>query len=438
MVAACTDSATTGALVGAEAGADTGRGSEAGYGSSGSGSGSGSSGSGSSGSGSSGSGSSGSGSSGSGSSSSGSGGAVDSGRQDATGGIDSGGGQPKEAGGDAASPDWVDISPSAVDYAQMSSQNFGFQTIVGAAADHPKTLYVGTCLQGVWKSTDGGDTWSATSAFDGNSGRNWSIAIDFTDSNVVYAMSGYGGIQGLWKTTDGGGNWQNIQGSITQNDLSHVTMDPLDHLHLLVSEHSGSFALWESTDGGATWRNLGAPWGAHNTFVFFLGQDDAGRPSSAYWIGFAEGNGLWRTTDAGNTWTQVSTTLSRSHAGAGLYRSKIGALYGGVNQAIGRSTDNGQTWEDLAMTGNLPTSPDAYAGIVGDGDRIYSMLSNTGASAAGPYHWYVTDESGDGRTWTQYNAQTFQNGPGVMLFDSVNRVVYSSQGKTGLFRLTLP
>jgi hypothetical protein len=337
---------------------------------------------------------------------------------------------------DPGSPSWVDVSPNAVHYAYVPLQNDGFQVLDGAKSD--QTLYLGTCGQGVWKSDDEGATWIPTAPLDSNSGRNWSLVVDFNDSNTVYAISGHGIIQGLWKTTDGGTSWSNVQGAITNRDLGRVAMDPTDHLHVLVTEQGGAYALWETFDGAKTWTNRGAPWGQSNAYVLFLGYDDAGQPDSSYWIALAENCGLWRTTNAGTTWQELSTTLLPSRAGAGMYRAANGALYLGVNGTIVRSSDNGRSWEDLAVVGNLPTSSDAYAGIVGDGTQIYSMLSSTGVSTAGPYSWYVTSESGDGRTWSRYNLQTFQDGPLSMIFDRANRIVYASQWSTGVFRLPLP
>lgn len=327
--------------------------------------------------------------------------------------------------------DWVDVSPP-VDYKYVPLYNYGVQALGGAVADAPRTLYLGTCLHGVWKTTDGGQTWARTN--DHFSGRNWSLVVDPTDSRTVYTTDGYG-INGLWKTTDGGATWVDFTHNMGDSDVSHIEIDPHNHLHLLVSLHGGNYDLFETLDGGTTWTNKGHPWGANNTFVYFLGQDNAGHPSSSFWLGFAENAGLWRTENSGTTWTRVSSTLNRSHAGAGYYRAANGAVYAAVDNTIARSTDNGRTWTDLATAGNLPTPGDAYAGIAGDGTTIFTMPSNTGSTSHGPYHWLTTPESGDGLTWTQYNEQVFDDGPENMVFDPVNRVFYASQWSTGMWRL---
>src|SRR3990172_4839657 len=151
---------------------------------------------------------------------------------------------------------WAPISPP-VDYAYVALSNYGIQGLDGAKADAPKPLYVGTCLYGVWKSTDGGDTWTQTD--DPFTGRNWSLVVDPTDSDVVYTLDGFG-TSGLWKTTHGGASWVHI----STKSLAHIEIDPLDHLHLLMTEHSGNYDLWESLDGGSTWINKGHPWGSQD------------------------------------------------------------------------------------------------------------------------------------------------------------------------------
>jgi hypothetical protein len=71
------------------------------------------------------------------------------------------------------------------------------------------TIYSGTLLQGVWKSTDCGANWTkiptGTNAGDVNRGMNWTFAIDPLEPDTVYTNSGYGS-NGLFKSIDGGVN----------------------------------------------------------------------------------------------------------------------------------------------------------------------------------------------------------------------------------------
>jgi hypothetical protein len=335
-----------------------------------------------------------------------------------------------------ASPLWQDISPNEFNY----TASFGIAGFGGAMSDQPKTLYVGTCDLGVWKSTNGGGSWfKASTGTNGNNidGRNHALCVDPTNSNIVYTNCLFGGMQGVWKSTTGGVDWERIQGTIDNGDIAFINIDPVNHLHLLVALHSGGDAVWESRDGGSTWKSLGNPCGGAMIYPAFLGQDNAGKPTTDFWLFMSEGNGLYRTENAGATWTQVSTAFSRSHAGAGLYRAPNGTLYACVNNTVARSTDNGKTWADLQKIGNLPGTCDGYSGIVGDGTTIWTMPENTGKAACGPYKWLTTPEAGDGTKWTTYNNQSFADGPMVMAYDPVNKIVYADCWCTGVWKLQL-
>ena len=132
------------------------------------------------------------------------------------------------------------------------------------------TLYTGTARSGVFKSTDCGATWTKT-----NTGRNgarldtgniWSAVIDPVAPKTLYALTGYGDA-GLWKTTNGGVDWDQIlpSGTGMPGFVARVTMDPTNHLHVIINFHDNCtgghtpVCIGESKDGGATWKVLDFP-----------------------------------------------------------------------------------------------------------------------------------------------------------------------------------
>ena len=371
---------------------------------------------------------------------------------------------------------WENVTPPGVDIAYVAIQNYGLQSLAGAVPDAPQTLYLGTCDQGVYRTTDGANTWTKidTGSFVNNdgtpytaqgpggnpvdSGRNWTMAVDPTDSNVVYTCPGYGFSQSLWKSTNGGVDWREMIGSAaatSSNSVYSIAIDPLDHLHLVLtlfswmnSDANGDAGLLESHDGGESWTvhpPTGSPggtpsaWG-HGQYVFFVGQNDDGSPDiqGNTWIVTTQLDGVWRTDDGSQTWTQVAT-FDMTHGQESMYRSRsTGALFLGGIGDVYRSTDNGRHW---SATG-AQSDADGYGGIVGDGARIWAMLSNTGVSTQGPYRWQVLPEddvtsSTASPHWSFYDDQTFQDGPMSMVFDPVHAVVYASMWSTGMWRLTL-
>jgi hypothetical protein len=327
---------------------------------------------------------------------------------------------------------WIDITPPvSLDFADPAD-NYGTQTIAGSPVA-PGTLYLGTCYQGIWKTVDGGESWAKINTGDNGAnletGRNWTLAVDPTDADVVYTVAGYGAGQGLWKSTDGGIGWiELLQGVTAQTtaDIYSIAIDPEDHLHLLVGSHSGwafggDAGVLESENGGATWI-LHPPesgWGAGH-YVHFI--------DASTWLLATQNAGHWRTTDSGSSWDQVSD-VDMQHGASMLYRASDGALYIGGLQRLLRSVDDGASWTAVG-----PETSDGYHAVIGDGTYLYAQPANTGAATVGPNPYWFALES-DGLDWQPYNEQMFADGPMAMVFDRAQRRIYSSNWRTGVWRL---
>ena len=389
---------------------------------------------------------------------------------------DSGGAGGARTYSDGAVGVWEDISPQALDY-QCGGSNFGILSVVGGNVDAPHTFYIGTgdhSGKGIWKSSDDGDTWWKVSG-DQIGGSNGSLTLDFTDSDVLYTGQLYGGDMGIRKSSDGGVTWKQIATTAgMNNDINAIAMDPTDHLHLVAAPHSGTPQIYETFDGGSTWAIHGAlPFGIG--ILYFLDQDDAGSATGSAFIFQSVSDGTWRSTTGGRVggtagqryrdgapgaaaWTHVST-LNKTHGASAIARLASGSILMAVETTVARSDDNGKTWIDMAASagkgGNLPTCGDASAGLANDGTHVWTMRSNTGCSTCGSYpvdfpatnnacstkgfRWLVTPTDGDGTNWTEYNTQSFQDGPADhMLYAPLTRTVYSPNWCTGAFRLRLP
>ena len=176
---------------------------------------------------------------------------------------------------------------------------------------------------GVYKSLNGGRTWTNTGL--ATSEHIGKILVDPRDPDVVYAaaMGGLwapGGDRGLFKTTDGGGTWTPVLEISENTGIADVHFDPRDpdvlyavafqrrrHVGVLVAGGPES-GVWKSTDGGESWRDItrGLPSGD-------LGQDRAGRladldPDVVYALAAAaeDRSGFYRSPDRGETWVRMS------------------------------------------------------------------------------------------------------------------------------------
>jgi photosystem II stability/assembly factor-like uncharacterized protein len=337
---------------------------------------------------------------------------------------------------------WQLISPPVSVDPNGPPGNYGFQTIV-VDASTPSTVYVGTCYQGLWKSTDSGGSWSKINTGSGgamlDSGRLWALVIDPIDSQILYTTAGYGN-GGILKSVDGGVDWTDVfSGSpaarqIGTSDIYSIAIDPLNANHLLAAFHyywygDHDSGLVQSTDAGATWTILDpvSGWSAGNA-VWFL-------DSSTTWLVGSQNNGIWRTTNAGGSWTRVNTQPI-AHGGINaLYRdAQAGKLYLALWNQVNMSIDDGVTWQQFSS--GLPYA--AYGTIGSDGTNLYTAPSFPEANYIdGP--WYALPVSG-GTTWQPYSAQTtcsngYCNGPVSMAYDAVNHIVYSSDWNAGVWQL---
>jgi len=158
----------------------------------------------------------------------------------------------------------------------------------------PNVIVAGA-LDGVYRSTDGGNAWQRISPNDGIVKQIESIAVDPKDPNVIYA----GTWHLAWKTSDGGANWQHInKGMIDDSDVFSIIVSSANPAEVFASACSG---IYKSTSGGELFDKIkGIPFTARRTRVL---KQDPSNPAIVY-AGTTEG--LWKTTDEGKNWKRVS------------------------------------------------------------------------------------------------------------------------------------
>jgi hypothetical protein len=233
--------------------------------------------------------------------------------------------------------------------------------VFGLDPQHAGALYLGTDSfndghsKGLWKTADCGSSWMHIStgrngdAIDG--GRNWTFAIDPTDSKVMYINGGYYKL-GLLKSTNGCVDWDDITPANSPGFVSSVRMDPSDSQHLLMDWHTNCGAVWsdnigcfhESKDGGKTWTQHSntPPWPGMMK-VWILHGDS--------WI-IANG-GVELTTNGGQGWKPLTGDGAGGHSAGSLYQAKNGHWYLGTASGVLRSKDDGPAWDLVPNTGAL-------------------------------------------------------------------------------------
>ena len=295
-----------------------------------------------------------------------------------------------------------------------------------APSDH-QVVYAGTgetsirsnvsVGNGVWKSTDGGETWEHAGLE--NSGRIGRIVVHPDNPDVAFAaVLGHGyspqAERGIWKTVDGGANWKQVLFVDENTGASDIEMNPANprimyagmwqlelKTWIRVSGGPGS-GLYKSTDGGETWNKLSGselpkkPVGkialtvtpADPDRVYALIETGDGVPYNGE---DTESGELWRSDNQGKTWKLMSH--DRNMGGRQAYYTHCEASPGNANEiyfmASGyyTSIDGGKTistasrpdqpnWDHHAMWID-PMDPDRMI-VVGDGGL--SISQNRGKS----------------------------------------------------------
>jgi photosystem II stability/assembly factor-like uncharacterized protein len=287
----------------------------------------------------------------------------------------------------------------------------GRTVAVTGVLGEPNVFYVAATDGGVWKTTDAGRVWKPI--FDGQpTGSVGAIAVGTSNPKVIYVGSGEG-LQrpdlstgdGVYKSTDGGETWKHV-GLIDSQQIARIIVDPHDPDRVFVAVLGHPYGanaergVFRSIDGGATWKkvlykdeNTGAidlafdPWNAQTIYAALW----AGRrpPWTTGGTINGPGSGLYKSTDGGDTWKQLSKGLPTSaqglgRIGIGIAPSDPRRLYALVDVprqcGLFRSGDAGETWERVNSEERICGRGDDFAGVRVDPqnkDTIYVANTST-------------------------------------------------------------
>jgi len=233
------------------------------------------------------------------------------------------------------------------------------------------------------------------------SGRILDIAFDPNDAAVVYVGSASGG---LWKSTDGGDSWTTTTDELPTLSVGGVCVSPFDSDIVLIATGEGTFnadrvsgiGILKSTDAGQTWNPTSLSHAVDSGTGFHCLEVN---PATGTYLAGAN-DGLWRSTDEGDTWTEVAGPTSYfdvkwNPALTRVYTAS-GSVWGGVQIRV--STDDGLSWSPLS-SGLPPASSCSKTKLAvtpAQPTWIYAHIVN--ASGFGTYGVYRS--TNDGASWT--------------------------------------
>jgi photosystem II stability/assembly factor-like uncharacterized protein len=300
---------------------------------------------------------------------------------------------------------------------------------IAVAPSDPNIIYVasGEGLQrpdlsvgdGIYKSTDAGKTWTHLGLRAGQ--QIPALAIDPRDPNRLFAAVlghpyGPNEDRGIFRSTDGGQTWQKVLYKNENTGGSDVEMNPANPEVLYASlwearqgpwedanEYGGAGGgLFKSTDGGTTWRKLteGLPEDVVQIYVAIAPSN----PDRLYaTLATTHGLGIYRSDDAGESWSRVTTDRRPALriGGGDLPVPKVDPKNPDVVYSTSivtwRSTDGGKTWTGIR---GAPGGDDYQNIWINPNDpNIILLVSDQGA---------IVSVNG-GATWSSwYNQPTAQ------------------------------
>ena len=202
------------------------------------------------------------------------------------------------------------------------------------------------------------------------SGRVSAIAIDPTNSKVIYLGAAQGGV---WKSTNSGTNWTNLTDSQASLAIGSITIDPTNHLTIYAGTGEENFSgdsyygagILKSTDGGATWTQMCGPFcgpvGQDGYYgggarIGSIAVDPANNQILLAGVQLLNEDGIYRSTDGGSSWTLVlsgnpGTSVFFDPANASIAYAALGSSFSGGTEGVYESTNAGVTWTAVNGSG---------------------------------------------------------------------------------------
>jgi photosystem II stability/assembly factor-like uncharacterized protein len=311
-------------------------------------------------------------------------------------------------------------------------------------------------VSAIFKSTDSGETWQDMTTGKGiehdplhnDDEYGADVHVSPTDANVVYATFGILAAGGIWKSTNGGQTWSRLTNGLPDANLPNLGYNRIElamapsNPNILYASFSylkkggdtvdlpneAMLGLWKTTNGGQSWAQVTTPQtiaSRNQNAGLITALGNQGTYGNAIIVHpndpnivFVGGLDIYKSIDGGTSWSQVSLwtgsnnpeRLPHVHADHHVFAfdrsSNPPTLYNGSDGGIARSRDLGATWEilnnDLGVTqfyffAAHPTNPNIMLG--GSQDNGTPMLIDGGSN-----DWFDVTSGDGGPAHFDFNA----------------------------------
>jgi photosystem II stability/assembly factor-like uncharacterized protein len=363
-----------------------------------------------------------------------------------------------EDGGGSWRQTLTDAVQPATESARATWRGRGLETTcssaVAVAPGHPSLIYLGYWDTGLWRSTDGGESWSWVTANFGY-GKAAAVAIDPTRPWRAWVSFGRNpGPHRIWRTDDYGRDWHLVGYEATglpAGPVFSLVVDPTSppDARVLLAPVGGK-GVFRSADGGISWQRIDEGIGDILNFTsitmdpsdpqrLFLGVSCTPRDGK-----FAPG-GVFRSLDGGRTWARVGDIRERPRVTVAPSDPRVVYVaerdYSSVGKGgVYRSDDGGDTFRLVAERldvgiGNLART---YIGpiVVDPRNPMHLFVSSTDEGYDVGCGKGVFESRDGGKTWTPRNLGLGNRNVHNMILDPNDPDrIYAGTGGDGFFRL---
>ncbi len=281
---------------------------------------------------------------------------------------------------------------SALSWTSLGPNNIGGRTrSIAINPSNTNIMYAGSVSGGVWKTTDGGVSWNPTTDAQANLAIS-SIVIDPAHPDTIYAGTGEGyfpvdGLRGagVLKSTDGGATWTNLKNFSTPNSyysyyyITKLVIRP-DNPSVLYAGMIGG--IWKTTNGGTNWTKLTVGSSQISCVDLVADPSNPNVMYAAFGLFYPYSDGIYKTTDGGSSWVKKTNGFP-----------SVSTMYTRISLAVSASNPS-VIYASLAdsnyYTHSIQKSTDAGASwfTVANGSALFdnsSLVSNTHLGGQG---WY--------------------------------------------------
>jgi photosystem II stability/assembly factor-like uncharacterized protein len=284
----------------------------------------------------------------------------------------------------------------------------GRSIAVAGVKGRPGEAYFGAVGGGLWKTTDGGESWAPVTDHQITSASVGAVAVSESDPDLVFIGTGESCIRGnimpgdgIYRSRDGGSTWQHV-GFRNVDAISRIGIHPTnpDIVFAAVfgkySAPSEERGVYMSRDGGATWRRVLFRNDSTAAVDISIDRNNPDVVYAALWQAYrteytmssgGAGSGLYRSADGGETWTELTRAAGLPQEGvvgrigvavSGANSDRVYALIEHENGGLFASDDAGASWSLVNDDRSIRQRAFYYTHVFADpADKDVVYLENT-------------------------------------------------------------